>query len=125
MNVTNYHNPRCSKSRETLELIRASGIEPVVIEYLKTPPSREELREIARRMGAPLRSVLRQKGTPYDELGLGDPALSDDALLDAIAVHPVLIERPIVVTPKRALLCRPPERVRELLDPTARTVAAG
>ena len=119
MNVTIYHNPRCSKSRETLELIRASGIEPVVIEYLKTPPSREELREIARRMGAPLRSVLRQKGTPYDELGLGDPALSDDALLDAIAVHPVLIERPIVVTPKRALLCRPPERVRELLDPTA------
>ena len=97
-------------------MIRATGVEPVVIEYLKTPPSREELRELVRRMGVPLRDILRQKGTPYDELGLGNPALSDDALLDAIALHPILINRPIVVTPKGVRLCRPSEVVLELLS---------
>ncbi|MGO9818809.1 MAG: arsenate reductase (glutaredoxin) [Acidocella sp.] len=116
MSVTIYHNPACGTSRNTLAMIRATGVEPVVIEYLKTPPSREELRELVRRMGVPLRDVLRQKGTPYDELGLGNPALSDDALLDAIALHPILINRPIVVTPKGVRLCRPSELVLELLS---------
>ncbi len=116
MSVTIYHNPACGTSRNTLAMIRATGVEPVVIEYLKTPPSREELRELVRRMGVPLRDILRQKGTPYDELGLGNPALSDDALLDAIALHPILINRPIVVTPKGVRLCRPSEVVLELLS---------
>jgi len=116
MSVTIYHNPACGTSRNTLAMIRATGVEPVVIEYLKTPPSHEELRELVRRMGVPLRDVLRQKGTPYDELGLGNPALSDDALLDAIALHPILINRPIVVTPKGVRLCRPSELVLELLS---------
>ncbi len=121
MTVTLYHNPRCSKSRETLALIRQAGVEPVVVEYLKTPPSRAELLELARRMGQPVRSLLRRNGTPYDELGLDDPALSDDALLDAVAAHPILINRPIVATPKGVRLCRPPETVLELLDPPAAT----
>ncbi len=116
MSVTIYHNPACGTSRNTLAMIRATGVEPVVIEYLKTPPSREELRELVRRMGVPLRDILRQKGTPYDELGLGNPALSDDGLLDAIALHPILINRPIVVTPKGVRLCRPSELVLELLS---------
>ncbi len=116
MSVTIYHNPACGTSRNTLAMIRATGVEPVVIEYLKTPPSREELRELVRRMGVPLRDILRQKGTPYDVLGLGNPALSDDALLDAIALHPILINRPIVVTPKGVRLCRPSEVVLELLS---------
>jgi len=116
MSVTIYHNPACGTSRNTLAMIRATGVEPVVIEYLQTPPSREELRELVRRMGVRLRDVMRQKGTPYDELGLGNPALSDDALLDAIELHPILINRPIVVTPKGVRLCRPSELVLELLD---------
>jgi len=116
MTVTIYHNPACGTSRNTLAMIRATGVEPIVIEYLNTPPSREELRDLVRRMGVPLRDVMRQKGTPYDELGLGNPALSDDALLDAIELHPILINRPIVVTPKGVRLCRPSELVLDLLE---------
>ena len=116
MTVTIYHNPACGTSRNTLAMIRASGTEPRIIEYLKTPPTRDELRDLIQRMGMKLRDVLRQKGTPYAELGLDDPALSDDALLDAIEAHPILINRPIVVTPKSARLCRPSETVLDLLD---------
>ncbi len=114
--VTIYHNPACDTSRNTLAMIRATGADPLVIEYLKTPPSRAVLRDLVRRMGSPLRAVLRQKGTPYAELGLDDPALSEDALLDAIEQHPILINRPIVVTPKGVRLCRPSETVLDLLD---------
>ena len=99
-----------------LAVIRGRGIEPVVIEYLKTPPSRDEILGLVARMGVPLRSVLREKGTPFAELGLGDPALSDEALLDAISAHPVLLNRPIVVTPLGVALCRPSETVVALLD---------
>ncbi len=113
--VTIYHNPACGTSRNTLGLIRNAGIEPVVIEYLKTPPSRDELRDLIRRMGVPVRDVLRQKGTPYAELGLDDPELADDALLDAMMAHPILINRPIVVTPLGVRLCRPSEAVLDLL----------
>jgi arsenate reductase len=116
MSVTIYHNPACGTSRNTLAMIRATGTEPVIIEYLKTPPTRDALRALVQRMGIPLRDVLRQKGTPYAELGLGDPTLSDDALLDAIEAHPILINRPIVVTPKGVRLCRPSEQVLDLLD---------
>jgi arsenate reductase len=116
MTVTIYHNPACGTSRNTLALIRATGTEPVIIDYLKTPPSRDTLVGLVRRMGVPLRAVLRQKGTPYAALGLDDPTLSDDALLDAIAAHPILINRPIVVTPKGVRLCRPSETVLDLLD---------
>jgi arsenate reductase len=115
MDVTIYHNPKCQTSRKVLGMIRDAGIEPRVVEYLKTPPSRAELTALVARMGVPLRSILRRKGTPYDELGLGDAGLSDDAILDAIGRHPVLIERPIVATDKGAVLCRPPERVLEVL----------
>ncbi len=114
--VTIYHNPACGTSRNTLAMIRATGTKPVVIEYLKTPPSRVELLDLVRRMGIPLRAVLRQKGTPFAELGLDDPTLSDDALLDAIEQHPILINRPIVVTSKGVRLCRPSETVLDLLD---------
>ena len=116
MSVTIYHNPTCGTSRNTLAMIRATGTEPIIIEYLKTPPSRGELGCLVRRMGIALRDLLRRKGTPYDALGLDDASLSDDALLDAIAAHPILINRPIVVTPKGARLCRPSERVLDLLD---------
>ena len=115
MTVTIYHNPACGTSRNTLALIRNSGEEPVVIEYLKTPPSREELADLIRRMGIPVRDVLRQKGTPYEELGLGNPALTDDQLLDAMMAHPILINRPIVVTPLGVRLCRPSEAVLDIL----------
>jgi arsenate reductase len=111
-----YHNPSCGTSRNTLAMIRATGVAPVVIEYLKTPPSRSELLGLVRRMGVPLRAILRVKGTPYEALGLGDPALSDDALLDAIAAHPILMNRPIVATPKGVRLCRPSASVLDLLD---------
>ena len=116
MNVTIYHNPACGTSRNTLAMIRATGTEPAVIEYLRTPPTRDELRDLVRRMGVRLRDILRQKGTPYAELGLDDPALSDDALLDAVAAHPILINRPIVATSKGVRLCRPSEQVLDLLD---------
>jgi arsenate reductase len=116
MSTTIYHNPACGTSRNTLAMIRASGTEPTVIEYLKTPPSRTELLALVHRMGVPLRDIIRQKGTPYAELRLDDPALSDDALLDAIEAHPILINRPIVVTPKGVRLCRPSEQVLDLLE---------
>ena len=115
MSVTIFHNPACGTSRNTLALIRHAGIEPVVIEYLKTPPSKERLRELATSMGISVRELLRQKGTPYAELGLDDPTLSDEHLLDAMLAHPILINRPVVVTDLGAKLCRPSEEVLELL----------
>ena len=116
--VTIYHNPACGTSRNTLALIRNSGVEPEIVEYLKTPPSRDRLADLIRRMGVPVRDVLREKGTPYAELGLGDPSLSDDRLLDAMIAHPILINRPIVETPLGVRLCRPSEAVLDILpDP--------
>jgi len=115
MNTILYHNPACGTSRNTLALIRAAGIEPIIIEYLKTPPARDEVRALATAMGQPLRALLREKGTPFAELGLADPALSDDQLLDAIDAHPILLNRPIVVTPNGTRLCRPSEAVLALL----------
>lgn len=115
MTVTIYHNPACGTSRNTLAMIRATGTEPTIIEYLKTPPARATILDLVARMGLSLRDILRQKGTPYAELGLDDPALTDDALLDAMAAHPILINRPIVVTPNGVRLCRPSERVLDLL----------
>lgn len=115
MDVVIYHNPKCGTSRNTLALIRHAGIEPQVIEYLKTPPSRERLVELIAAMGGSVRAVIRRKGTPYAELGLDDPSLSDDRLIDAMLEHPILIERPIVVTPQGVRLCRPSERVLDLL----------
>lgn len=116
MSVTILHNPNCGTSRNTLAMIRATGTEPVVVEYLKTPPSRAELQELVRQMGVPLRDVLRRKGTPYDELDLGNPALSDNELMDAVERHPILLNRPIVTTPRGVRLCRPSELVLDLLD---------
>lgn len=116
MTVTVYHNPACGTSRNVMAMIRASGEEPVIIEYLKSPPSREMLVALLAAMGSQPRSILREKGTPYAELGLGDPALSDDDLLDAMIAHPILINRPIVVASKGTRLCRPSERVLDLLD---------
>jgi len=116
--VTIYHNPDCGTSRNALALIRHAGIEPVVIEYLKTPPSKEKIRELVAAMGIPLRDLLRRKGTPYAELRLDDPALSDERLLDAMVEHPILMNRPIVVTDLGAKLCRPSEEVLELLPVT-------
>ena len=115
MTVTIYHNPACGTSRNTLAMIRQSGEEPVVIEYLKTPPSRARLAELIEAMGVPVRSVLREKGTPYAELGLADPKWSDADLLDFMIAHPILINRPIVVTPNGVRLCRPSEQVLDLL----------
>jgi arsenate reductase (glutaredoxin) len=115
MSVTIYHNPNCGTSRNTLAMIRQSGVEPAVIEYLKTPPSREKLVELIAAMGIPVRALLREKGTPSKELGLNDPKWTDDDLLDFMVKHPILINRPIVVTPKGAKLCRPSEAVLELL----------
>ena len=116
MIVTIYHNPECGTSRNTLAMIRASGEEPVVIEYLKTPPDRAKLLQLAKTMGISVRNLLREKGTPYAELGLNDPALSDDQLIDAMLAHPILIQRPIVETRKGTRMCRPSEAVLELLD---------
>lgn len=113
--VTIYHNPACGTSRNVLGLIRNAGFKPVVIEYLKTPPSRAELADLIRRMGVPVRSALREKGTPYHELGLDDPALTDDQLLDAMIAHPILINRPIVVTERGVMLARPSEAVLDIL----------
>ena len=115
MTITIYHNPDCGTSRNTLAMIRASGDEPIVIEYLKHPPSRARLQELARKMDLPLRSLLREKGTPYAQLGLGDPKWSDDQLLDFMMAHPILINRPIVETPKGTRLCRPSEAVLDIL----------
>jgi arsenate reductase (glutaredoxin) len=116
MSVTIYHNPSCGTSRNTLAMIRASGEEPEVIEYLKTPPDRATLLELIRAMGISVRALLREKGTPYAELGLTDPKWSDDELIDLMLAHPILINRPIVVTPKGTKLCRPSEAVLDLLD---------
>lgn len=115
MDVVIYHNPNCGTSRNALAMIRNAGIEPHVIEYLKTPPSRRMVRELVDRAGLTLREALREKGTPYAELGLDDLSLSDEALLDAIETHPILLNRPFVVTPKAVRLCRPSERVLDLL----------
>jgi len=121
MRVTIYHNPSCGTSRNTLAMIRASGEEPEVIEYLKTPPSREQLIALITAMGIRARDLLREREAPYAELGLADPCRGDDALLDAMLAHPILINRPIVVTEKGARLCRPAELVLDLLDhPVAR-----
>lgn len=115
MSVTIYHNPDCGTSRNALALIRNAGIEPTVVEYLKTPPARDELAELIRQAGLTVRQALREKGTPYHELGLDDPSLSDDRLLDAMLAHPILINRPFVVTPQGVRLCRPSEVVLDVL----------
>ena len=115
MSVTIFHNPACGTSRNTLALIRHAGIEPVVIEYLNHPPSKEELRALVAAMGISVRELLRQKETPYAELGLDEPTLLDEQLLDAMLAHPILINRPIVVTELGTKLCRPSEEVLELL----------
>jgi len=115
MSVTIFHNPSCGTSRNTLAMIRNAGIEPTVIEYLKTPPSRATLLELIAAMGTPVREVLRQSGTPYEDLNLGDSKWSDDQLIDFMLEHPILINRPIVVTPLGTALCRPSERVLDLL----------
>jgi arsenate reductase len=115
-NVTIYNNPACGTSRNTLAMIRASGIEPEVIEYLKNPPSRESLMELITLMGCTARDILREKGTPYLELGLNDLSLSEDALINAMMQHPILINRPIVVTAKGVKLCRPSELVLSILE---------
>jgi len=116
MSVTIYHNPSCGTSRNTLAMIRQSGEEPEVIEYLKNPPSRARLVELIAALGISARELLREKGTPYAELGLADPKWTDDQLIDFMLAHPILINRPIVVTPKGVKLCRPSELVLELLD---------
>jgi len=115
MDIVIYHNPQCGTSRNVLGLIRNAGVEPHVIEYLKTPPSRALLVQLLARMGIPVRALLRESGTPYAELGLNNPALTDDDLLDAMMAHPILINRPIVVSPMGVKLCRPSEAVMELL----------
>jgi arsenate reductase len=117
MDVIVYHNPDCSISRNTLAMIRNAGIEPHVVEYLKTPPSRALLTQLIRRMDISVRALLREKGTPYVDLGLGAPTQTDDQLLDAMMAHPILINRPIVVSPKGVRLCRPSEDVLDLLPP--------
>jgi arsenate reductase (glutaredoxin) len=117
MDVIIYHNPGCGTSRNTLALIRNAGIEPHVIEYLKTPPTRQLLQQLLARMGIPVRALLREKGTPFHELGLADQSLTDDQLIDAMMAHPILINRPIVVTPNGVRLCRPSEQVIDLLPP--------
>jgi arsenate reductase len=113
--ATIYHNPSCGTSRNTLALLRHAGIEPVVIEYLKTPPSKSMLKALVQAMGISVRDLLRRKGTPYDELHLDDPKWTDDELLDFIVRHPILMNRPIVVTARGSKLCRPSEAVLELL----------
>lgn len=115
MSVTIYHNPECGTSRNTLALIRNAGIEPQIIEYLSHPPSKDTLRELIQRAGLTVRQAIREKGTPYAELGLDNPALTDDQLLDAMGAHPVLINRPFVVTPAGVRLCRPSEVVLDIL----------
>ena len=113
--ITIFHNPACGTSRNVLALIRHAGIEPTIVEYLKTPPTRNRLRELVAATAQPVRALLREKGTPYAELGLGDPAWTDDQLLDFVVRHPILMNRPLVVTPLGTHLCRPSEAVLELL----------
>lgn len=119
MSVTIYHNPECGTSRNTLAMIRNTGIEPTVIEYLKTPPTRERLVQLIHTAGLSVRDAMRQKGTPYAELGLDNPSLGDDELLDAMLKHPILINRPFVETPHGVRLCRPSEVVLEILPEAA------
>ena len=119
-----YHNPACGTSRNVLAMIRNSGEEPQVIEYLKTPPSRAELVDLIARAGISPRALLRRKGTPYDELGLDNPALTDDQLIDAMIAHPILINRPLVVTPLGVRLCRPSEAVLDILPNPQRSAFA-
>jgi arsenate reductase (glutaredoxin) len=116
VSVTIYHNPDCETSRNTLAMILATGTKPAIIEYLRTPPSRTKLMELIASMGIPVRALLREKGTPYAELGLADQKWTDGELLDLMVAHPILINRPIVVTPKGVRLCRPSELVLDLLD---------
>ncbi len=115
-NATIYHNPNCGTSRKVLGMLRETCTQPRVIEYLKTPPNREELKELLKQMGMTPRQLLRRKGTPFDELGLDDPAKTDEQLIDAILAHPILMERPVVVTGKGVRVCRPAEKVLDLLD---------
>jgi arsenate reductase (glutaredoxin) len=115
MSITIYHNPDCGTSRNTLAMIRNAGIEPEIIEYLKTPPSRSTLQDLITRAGLTVRATLREKGTPYADLGLGDSSVTDEQLLDAMLEHPILINRPLVVTPLGVRLCRPSEVVLDVL----------
>jgi arsenate reductase len=116
LSVTIYHNPNCSTSRKVLALLRDTGPEPTVIEYLKTPPSRTTMKKMLKDMGMKPRDILRRSGTPYDELGLDDQKLSDDQILDALEAHPILMQRPVVVSAKGTRLCRPLEKVAEVVD---------
>ncbi|MGA8770202.1 MAG: arsenate reductase (glutaredoxin) [Rhodomicrobium sp.] len=125
MSITIYHNPACGTSRNTLAMIRQSGEEPEVVEYLKTPPSRERLKELIAAMGVPARALLREKETLYRDLDLSNPKLSDDELIDFMIAHPNLINRPIVATPKGVRLCRPSELVLEILTNPSNGKAAG
>ena len=113
--VTIWHNPRCATSRKVLGMIRARGIEPTIIDYVKSPPSKAEIAAALKAMGMRARDLLRRRGTPYEALSLDDPKLSDAALIVAMSEHPILIERPVVRTPKGTRLCRPPERVKDIL----------
>ena len=115
MTITIYHNPKCGTSRNVLAMIRERGVEPVVIEYLKTPPTRGRLQELIAAMGIEARALLRRKEAPYAALGLDDPRLTEDEILDAMVANPILIERPIVVAPKGVRLCRPKETVLDIL----------
>lgn len=115
MTVIIWHNPKCATSRKVLEMIRRRGFEPELVDYVKTPPTRAEIKAVLKELGLKPRELLRRRGTPYDALGLGDGNLSDAALIAAMAAHPILIERPVVRTPKGSRLCRPPERVKDLL----------
>jgi arsenate reductase len=115
MRVTIWHNPKCGTSRKVLEMIRAKGVEPTIVDYVKSPPSVAEIKAALAQMGAKPRELLRRRGTPYDELGLDDDKLGDAALIAAMHAHPILIERPVVRTAKGTRLCRPPERLKEIL----------
>ena len=116
MSLTIYHNPNCTTSRNVLRLLRDAGLEPQVVEYLKTPPTRAQMQALLAAMGMKPRDILRRSGTPYDELGLDDPALTDDQILDALGAHPILMQRPIVASDKGVRLCRPLERVHEIVE---------
>src|SRR5205807_7370166 len=115
MSVVIWHNPKCATSRKVLEMIRAKGMAPVIVDYVKTPPSAGEIKAALKEMGMKPRELLRRRGTPFDELGLGDPKKTDAELIAAMAAHPILIERPVVRSPKGTRLCRPPERVTEIV----------
>jgi arsenate reductase len=117
MDAIIYHNPACETSRNVLAMIRNSGVEPHIVEYLKSPPTRLLLSQLLVRAGLTVRQILREKDTPFHALGLGDPSLTEEAILDAIGAHPILINRPLVVTPKGVRLCRPSERILDLLPP--------